>query len=102
MSNDKPNQGKLAALIARAQKDANFREALVADPKAVLAAEGIALPDDLNLRVVELASNERLLVLPPPGEALSDEALAGVVGGLNVYWRTGPNLSQPDYVTSNW
>lgn len=43
----------LAMIIARAWKDKGFKEALLKDPKAALKKEGIEVPADVNLKIVE-------------------------------------------------
>ncbi|ASF46664.1 NHLP leader peptide family RiPP precursor [Methylovulum psychrotolerans] len=70
-------------IVAKCWADAEFKAKLIADPKATLAAEGIAVPDGIELRVLENTATVVNLVLPPPpteGE-LSDEDLGSVTGG---------------------
>lgn len=80
-----------AKIIAKAWKDAEFREALKRDPKATLAREleslhsGAKLPDNLNVTVVEESADHIYLVIPnsPTGVsgALDDASLEAVAGG---------------------
>ena len=52
------------------------------DPRGVLREFGLALPEDVEVRVWDSTSEVRYLVLPerPPGtEGLSEEALATLV-----------------------
>jgi len=73
---------KLRRILAKAWADEGFKAALLTDARAALAAEGVALPEGLRLRVVENSATDVTFVLPPkPPGALSDEALAGVAGG---------------------
>ena len=63
-------------------KSAPYRSRAVIDPKGVLAEFGLALPDDVEIRVWDSTAEIRYLVLPerPTGtEALSEEALAELV-----------------------
>lgn len=43
----------LAMSIARAWKDEDYKQRFLSDPKAVLAEEGIELPEDVTVKVVE-------------------------------------------------
>ena len=61
---------------------APYRSRAVADPRSVLADFGVALPDDVEIRVRDSTAEVRYLVVPmrPPGtEAWSEEQLAGLV-----------------------
>ncbi len=70
-------------IIAKAWADDAFKAALLADPRAMLAAEGIALPAGLTLKVVEnTAETMHVILPPPPAAALSDEAIGAVAGGV--------------------
>ncbi len=72
-------------LITRAWRDPAFRQALLADPKAVFEKElGIKLPADFEIRVLEDTAYVYHFVIPrnPAGEGeLADFELDGVVGG---------------------
>ena len=71
-------------LMFKAAKDEAFRDALLKDPKAAIAAHlGMPLPEDLTVRVVENTSDAITLVIPPLlTDALSDQDLEAVTGGL--------------------
>jgi hypothetical protein len=74
----------LAAIQAKAARDGRFREALLRDPHAALAAEGVAVPPEVLVTVVEAGPGRVVLVLPPHLGAdggLDDDALAGSAGG---------------------
>ena len=76
-------QGFLAAL-APAVTDADARERFLADPKAVLAAAGLDLPEWITVSAREGDLAELTITLPPlrdPDADLSDEQLAGISGG---------------------
>lgn len=80
-----PN-AQYARIIARAWADPAFKEALLADPTATLAAEGLTLPEGVRFKVVENAADVVHLVLPPkPDLELSDDDLDHVTGGLTCY-----------------
>lgn len=80
-----------AQIVARAWADPDFAARLRRDAKAAITefiAEtegGFALPDDIEVTLVEETPKRLFLVLPQPPQAgegeLSDEALASVSGG---------------------
>jgi hypothetical protein len=74
---------KLGQVVAKAWTDEGFKRRLLADPKAVLAEQGIAVPAELEVRVCEDTERVHHLVLPrrPAEGELSDEQLAGAAGG---------------------
>ena len=75
---DNPLQG----IITRCWDDEDFKERLLADPAAVLAAEGVQIPDGVKLHVVVESETERALVVPaPPNGILDDADLSSVHGG---------------------
>ena len=63
-------------------KSAPYRSRAVIDPRGVLAEFGLALPDDVEIRVWDSTAEVRYLVLPerPPGtEGMSEDELADFV-----------------------
>jgi nitrile hydratase len=63
-------------------KSAPYRSRAVLDPRGVLREFGVALPEDVEVRVWDSTAELRYLVLPerPPGtEGMSEEALATLV-----------------------
>ncbi len=64
---------KTARLIAKAWADPAFKARLVADPGAVLRAEGFHIPDGQEIRVVENRENLLHFVLPAAPGGLTDE-----------------------------
>jgi nitrile hydratase len=63
-------------------KSAPYRSRAVIDPRGVLREFGIALPDDVEVRVWDSTAEVRYLVLPqrPAGsEGLGEDELAGLV-----------------------
>ena len=76
-------------VLARAIKDAAFRQALISDPKAVLAREyQVQIADSVTVRVVEDTSTLHTLVLPPLETAMQEltdadlEVVAGAADGV--------------------
>lgn len=80
--NQDPTQN-YSRIIAKCWADADFKARLLADPKTTLAAEGVEIPADLKLRVVENTATDITLVLPPPPpeSELTEDELGAVVGG---------------------
>src|SRR5437868_7885928 len=63
-------------------KSSAYRSRAVIDPRGVLQEFGVALPEDVEVRVWDSTAELRYLVLPmrPPGtEAMSEEQLAELV-----------------------
>ena len=75
-------QGFLAAL-APAVTDADARERFLADPKEVLAAAGLDLPEWFTVTAREGDAAELIITVPAllDPDALSDEQLDVVAGG---------------------
>lgn len=72
-----------AQVLAKADEDENFRTLLMSDPKeAIKDATGLALPEGINIRVVEDSATDFHLVLPPAGRKLSNVEMRGVAGGV--------------------
>ena len=67
---------KWKQVIAKCWEDARFKQSLIDDPNAVLAAEGVEVPAGVNFVVVENEADRMHLVLPAaPGSDLSVEAM---------------------------
>lgn len=81
MNTPEPTQ-KLNQLIAKAWADEAFKQRLLADPAAVLQAEGLVLPAGLTVKVVEDTHQLVHLVLPPKPTELSEDSLDRVSGGI--------------------
>jgi hypothetical protein len=68
--------------VAKAWGDDDFKAKLLADPKTVLKENGLAIPDDVEPRVVENTDKTVHFILPPESaELLSEEELEKVAGG---------------------
>ncbi len=67
----------IAKAVARAWRDEAYKAKLLSDPHAALKEEGITIPDEVSLKVVE-EKDETMLVLPkapPQAGDLSPEEL---------------------------
>ena len=73
---------QLAELFAACWKDEALKARFMAAPKAVLAEHGMAVPDGLDVKVVENTDNCVHITIPlrPSGD-LSDDQLASAAGG---------------------
>jgi hypothetical protein len=70
-------------VVARAWTDEGFKQRLLADPKAALAEQGLAVPAGVAVQVHEATPAVLHLVLPPPpSDKLDLEHLDQVAGGL--------------------
>jgi hypothetical protein len=82
-------------LIQRSLEDEEFRQRLLDDPKGAVEQElGSALPEGIQVRVVEESADTIYLVLPSAsvvGGELSEEDLAAVAGGIAA--ETGLNIT---------
>lgn len=92
------------SIVQLAIDNANFRAALLANPKAAVEkATGAPLPGNLNLKVVEATAGEFTVVLPYQPKAgangeLSDSDLEAVAGGSAKQPGHGPHiLPAPPY-----
>jgi hypothetical protein len=71
-----------ARLVARAWQEEAFKQELLDDPRAAIAAEtGRATVEGIEIRVVEETATVRYLVLPLNTTELSDEQLDLAAGG---------------------
>ena len=72
---------KMSQLMAKVWADAHFKAQLMVNPAATLKAEGIDIPDGMEIRVLENTETVFHLVLPVKPTELSDEELDAVAGG---------------------
>ncbi len=89
------DENPLIGVVTRALQDDAFRERLVADPAATLAAEGVALPEGVTVKVIEDTESVRHLVLPAAARALADEELDWVAAAEKVVLRIDPTTPPP-------
>lgn len=73
MAEEKEKKG--AKIIAKAMSDEAFKNELKANPRKVLAEEGIEVPESKEIKVVENTRDEAYLVIPYAEEGLSMEEL---------------------------
>ena len=58
------------------------KKRLMANPKKILGAEGVNVPDGVSILVVEDTEQVRTLIIPPaPPFHLDDDQLKGITGG---------------------
>ena len=70
-------------VLSRADEDSDFRAALIADPRAAIAAEiGQPIPDGFDLVVHEDSATTAHLVLPPSPQ-LTEAEMKAVTGAAN-------------------
>jgi len=76
---------KMGQIIVKAWSDDEFKQRLLTDPAAVLKAEGMDIPEGVEIRVVENTDKLQHIVLPPrpSGAELTDDDLAKAAGGLS-------------------
>ena len=76
-----------ARIVAKAQADSAFYEALKSDPKGTLQKElqeiksGVTLPDGIKVTVLEESPCQIYIRLPIRSDKLSDAELSSVAGG---------------------
>jgi hypothetical protein len=89
-------QAAWAKVVAKAWSDADFKARLRKDAGAVLKEEGIQVPENMSVKVVENSDTVVHLVLPAhPGAELSFEELDRVAGGMGpVYERGAVDISK--------
>ncbi len=78
--NDEQSQQAAADLFTRALTDADFKARLMADAASVMRAEGVDVPEGVEVKIVENSSSTVYVVLPDP-QTVSDELLATASGG---------------------
>ena len=70
-------------VVARAWADPAYKQRLLADPKSVLAEQGMAVPTGVAVQVHEATAQVMHVVLPPPpSDKLDVDQLDQMAGGL--------------------
>jgi len=72
---------QIQQLIAKCWSDENFKHKLLADPAAVLKAEGVAVPAGVTVKALENTDKLLHLLIPAKPTDLSDADLDQVAGG---------------------
>jgi hypothetical protein len=84
-------------IVQRGIEDEEFRQRLLDDPKGTLEQElGSALPEGIQVRVVEESADTIYLELPSAsvvGGELSDQDLEAVAGAGEILAETGLNMT---------
>lgn len=78
--NDEQSQQAAADLFTRALTDADFKARLMADAASVMRAEGVDVPEGVEVKIVENSSSTVYFVLPDP-QTVEDALLASASGG---------------------
>ncbi|MFH0976010.1 MAG: NHLP leader peptide family RiPP precursor [Spirochaetota bacterium] len=60
----KENRRKMAKVISKAWSSESFKEKLISNPRMVLAENGITVPADVELKVVEQTEKLMYIVIP--------------------------------------
>jgi hypothetical protein len=84
MANQEKQNRQMQQIIAKCWSDEAFKEKLVADPHATLAAEGVEIPEGVNIDILNNTADTFHLVIPamPDDAELSDEELDEMAGGI--------------------
>ena len=76
----------LEQLIQKSAQDSEFRQALLADPKAAITEElGITIPESMTIQVHESDMQTVHLALPPDPN-ITEEQLEAISAGLCCCW----------------
>src|SRR5690349_17658037 len=71
-----------AQIVARAWSDETYRERLRSEPHAAVAeVTGVAIPETIDIEVLEETPEKGYLVIPVNRVAISEELLDAVSGG---------------------
>ena len=73
-------------IVAKCWANDDFKSQLMADPAAVLKAEGMVLPEGVNVNAVEDTAQSIHFLIPAKPDSLSDEDLDNVAGGDGCAW----------------
>lgn len=80
--NQKVQSDQIDNILTKCWADSSFKQQLLADPAAVLKAEGVDIPAGYTVHVLENTDKIINYVLPPnPNAELSDSELESVAGG---------------------
>jgi hypothetical protein len=75
----------IGQVVANAWADPDYKARLKTDPSSVLREQGLEVPDDVEVRIVENTDDVVYFTLPSePTEVLDDDALEAVAAGSTV------------------
>jgi len=74
-------ENTMSQIVAKCWADETFKQQLIADPKATLAAAGYPVPAHISINVVENTGTSITVVIPKNTVELTEEDLEGVAGG---------------------
>ena len=73
-------------IVERSALDADFRQQLIADPKATISQElGISMPESMTIKIHE-SDMQTVHVALPPDPNISEEQLEAISAGLCCCW----------------
>ena len=76
----------LKQVVDKSALDADFRQQLIADPKATISKElGVTIPESMNIQIHESTMNDVHLSLPPDPN-MTEEQMEAVSAGLCCCW----------------
>ncbi len=76
----------LKQIVDKSALDADFRQQLLADPKATICAElDITMPESMNIQIHE-SDMQTVHIALPPDPTISEEQLEAVSAGLCCCW----------------
>jgi hypothetical protein len=82
-SSTPPEQRKaiVKSLIVKCWSDDAFKQALITNPAVTMKAQGLTVPDSVNIKVHQASANNFVLVIPQKPAYMSDEELDAIAGG---------------------
>jgi len=75
------NEQTYKTILTKCWADPDFKQRLIAEPVKTLRAEGVTVPDGIQVTVVENTTSEFTFVIPPEPSELSDQAMDRISGG---------------------
>ena len=73
-------------IVEKSALDADFRQQLIADPKATISQElGISMPESMTIKIHE-SDMQTVHVALPPDPNISEEQLEAISAGLCCCW----------------
>jgi len=61
---------KYAKIVAKAWADDDYKKKLIENPKEILKQEGIVIPDNIKIRILENSETKLNFILPPKPDNL--------------------------------